>query len=122
MAPRFAEFDFGEIKPGPDSVWALEQGKDDNGAMVQARGRRFLEWLGQQPYDTAAVFSHCVFLHQLLDAVLDMQPCTTNWNPGRDYDGGCSWFDKGQVQGFVLVYPPPEAATDDHSTPPPSTL
>lgn len=104
IAHKFPEFDFGQIVSGHDTVWAYEEGKDGNGAMVQARGRKFLDWLAEQPEDVFAVFSHCVFLQQLLDAVLDMQPCTENWQPRPEYDGGSSWFNGGQVQGFVLVW------------------
>jgi len=104
ISPQFPDFDFGEIAPGDDTVWALEKGRDGDGAMVQARCQHFLDWLAEQPEDTFAVFSHCVFLQQLLDVVLDMQPCTENWQPRPEYDGGTSWFNKGQVQGFVLVW------------------
>lgn len=105
VAPDFPTFDFDEVAPGADAVWAREDGKDINGTMVQARGRKFLDWLARQPEDTFAVFSHCVFLQQLLDEVLDKQPCAENWRgEATEYDGGTSWFEQGQVQGFVLVW------------------
>jgi len=95
VAPRFPDFTFAELPEGEDAVWAHEEGKDGQGAMVQARASNFLEWLSKQPEETLAVFSHCVFLQQLLDEVLDMQPCTKNWQLDREYDGGSSWFHKG---------------------------
>ena len=105
VALEFPIFGFEEVAPGADTVLAEEDGKDGDGAMVQVRGQKLLNWLAGQPEDTFAVFSHCVFLQQLLDEVLDRQPCSKNWTgEAAGYDGGTSWFKQGQVQGFVLVW------------------
>ena len=88
ISPVFPHFDFSEISDGNDTIWAQEKDKDGNGAMVQARCQQFLDWIVEQPEDTFAVFSHCVFLQQLFDVVLDMQLCTKNWQvEAVEYDG-----------------------------------